>query len=914
MAVAVGFWIIALFAADTTPAAAALYCAEKALAVARPVQVGLQSTVVVRVLAVFARFRDESDGSEAAPEFAGRLFDAEVPGSLTHFYNEMSRGQFLLTGTALPRVYTSRDAAASYLTNSGNSGQFGRFVREILDAVDADTDLSLYDNDGPDGLPNSGDDDGYVDFLFVVARSTPTGFILGQATGVAGLGLREDFVSGDRGPLGSFIRIRGDGRQEGIGGVLQQGQFLAETVGSMAHEFGHALGLPDLFDTDINSSGTGLHPAEDSGGIGYWGLMAHGARGWNDRGGPTPFCAWSLEQLGWIGIDNGNLVDAPVLLRDAIFADVNAGGKVYRLPTTIPKVYYLVEHRARASSYYERDLPAEGLLIWRVNGLVSANANEANKAVDLVCADGRYSDAGFPAGEDSAPETGGDNLDFWAHDLDYSRDHHGNLGDATDPFDGDLFTQFFVASNPSSDRGISVTRIRRAGSVMMADLNLRDRRRAGRIDRNESWADTVEVVADVVISPAARLDIEPGAVVLFSEDLRRSGEAPDLCELVVKGALSALGHGRGGQILMTSASPQPRSGDWFGIVVGSSGRVHLQQTTIDNAVYGLSGRALTQGQLLQVVLIRASEKDGIWLEVTGGVHALTRVEVTDSGGAGVRITGPGQFLLEQSLLARNAGGGVVRTGGFVQVSDSEFIDNGEGEEAANLVLGRDCFGAIRGNRLQGGVGIRCDQAGDVVIANNVLQRHRIALVSASSRPSFASNTIFASEVAMQISGFQVPVRIELNSVEGSGSFIRNLTSLPLLADNNWWGTDDVEVIARGMEGTVQYRPFLNFDPRFPVAFELRQNFPNPFNASTVIDYTIGVMVASLGPGSVTTLDVRHAAGGLVRRLVDEDSAPGIFSVTWDGMDDDGHGVASGVYLYELRVGGVLLARKLTYIR
>ena len=40
---------------------------------------------------------------------------------------------------------------------------------------------------------------------------------------------------------------------------------------------------------------------------------------------------------------------------------------------------------------------------------------------------------------------------------------------------------------------------------------------------------------------------------------------------------------------------------------------------------------MIQGQLLQDVVIRAGEKDGIWLEVTGGVHALVRVEVTDSG-------------------------------------------------------------------------------------------------------------------------------------------------------------------------------------------------------------------------------------------------------------------------------------------
>lgn len=910
---ALGFCVLAFFASGNgSPAAAALYCAQKSLAVARPAQGGLQSKGVVRALTVFARFRDE-DGSEAPPDFANRLFDANLPGSLTHFYGEMSRGQFHLTGTSLPRVYTSRDASPSYLANSGSRGQFGRFVREILVAVDADTDLSLYDNDGADGLPNSGDDDGYVDFLFVVARSTPAGFILGQATGIAGLGLTEDFVSSDRGTSGNFIRVRGDGRQEGTGGVLQQGGFFTEAVGSMAHEFGHVLGLPDLFDTDINSSGDGLVPAEDSAGIGYWGLMGHGARGWDDRGGPTPFCAWSLEQLGWIGVDNENLVVVTGELRDATLADVNTGGKVYRLPTAMPRVYYLVEYRARGASFYERDLPGEGVLIWRVDGIAGANSREANKRVDLVCADGRFSDAGFPAGEVAAPETGGDNLDFWAHDEGYSRDHAGNLGDATDPFDGSVYTQLFVASNPSSDQGISVTGIRRVGSVMMADLSVRDRRRAGVITQNETWRDTVEVVADVVIAPGARLDIAAGAVVLFGEDLRRQGEDPDRCELVVRGDLFSPG-GRGRRILMTSASARPRPGDWFGIVVGGSGRVQLQRVTVEYAVYGLLSRAARKDQLLLDVLIRGSEKDGVSLQLDGGIHRLSRVEVTDAGGAGVRVAGSGRVLMEQSLLARNSDGGLVSTGGFVQVFDSEFVDNGEGDEEANLVLGPGSFGAIRGNRLRGGIGIRCDQAADVAVVGNILDNHRIALVSISSRLTFVSNTITGSEVTMRISGFLVPTRVELNSVTGSESFIQNLTGIQLLAANNWWGTDDAERIARGMEGAVEFRPFLNFDPRFPVDFELRPNYPNPFSASTVIDYTIGIMVASIGPGSRTTLDVRNAAGGLVRRLVDEPAAPGIFSQIWDGADDDGRSVASGVYLYELRVGGILLARKLTHIR
>ena len=94
-----------------------------------------------------------------------------------------------------PRWYVSHSNADAY---AGAEGGYGRFAREVIEAVDADVDLGRYDNDGPDGVANSGDDDGYVDFIFLVSASAPTGFITEEATGVAQLGLGSDFVSQDR--------------------------------------------------------------------------------------------------------------------------------------------------------------------------------------------------------------------------------------------------------------------------------------------------------------------------------------------------------------------------------------------------------------------------------------------------------------------------------------------------------------------------------------------------------------------------------------------------------------------------------------------------------------------------------------------------------------------------------------------
>ena len=284
---------------------------------AAPLQDIVPQTGHIHALTIFAHFADEGGLGREVPSFAAEIF-AEQPGSLTHFYREMSRGQFELTGEVLPRRYASRSNTDAY---AGAEGDYGRFAREILQAVDADVDYGRYDNDGPDGVANSGDDDGYVDYIFVVSASAPEGFITEEATGIARLGLGGEFATQDRAKRGGFILIRSQN------GAVQRGRSFADAVGIMAHEFGHFLGLPDLYDLD-----SGSEPEDDSGGIGYWGLMGHGIRGWNEVDGPNPFCAWSLGQLGWLGVNNQQLKVLREDRDDVVFADVNAGGDVYLLP------------------------------------------------------------------------------------------------------------------------------------------------------------------------------------------------------------------------------------------------------------------------------------------------------------------------------------------------------------------------------------------------------------------------------------------------------------------------------------------------------------------------------------------------------------------------------------------------------
>jgi hypothetical protein len=112
----------------------------------------------------------------------------------------------------------------------------------------------------------------------------------------------------------------------------------------------------------------------------------------------------------------------------------------------------------------------------------------------------------------------------------------------------------------------------------------------------------------------------------------------------------------------------------------------------------------------------------------------------------------------------------------------------------------------------------------------------------------------------------------------------------------------LEAILRWLENEVDY-PTGVFD-RMPMHTALMQNYPNPFNPSTTIRYSIAAQ------GRVT-LKIYGVTGALVRVLADEVQTPRAegYEAAWDGRNDDGASVASGVYFYRLKAGGEVLTRK-----
>lgn len=114
----------------------------------------------------------------------------------------------------------------------------------------------------------------------------------------------------------------------------------------------------------------------------------------------------------------------------------------------------------------------------------------------------------------------------------------------------------------------------------------------------------------------------------------------------------------------------------------------------------------------------------------------------------------------------------------------------------------------------------------------------------------------------------------------------------------------------GPVGDPRWIPYLNVGSEteeLPSQVALDQNYPNPFNPSTEIAFTLSQA------GSVT-LTVYNLLGQKVRTLVDANLSGGAHRYTWNGRDDSGQGVSSGVYLYTLNAGGRSMTKKMSLIK
>ena len=313
----------------------------------------LQGTLPL--LVVQALFSDSPEPAFTPAQVQNALFDGPAPyGTLKAFYQEVSGGKLTVQGRVLPWVRTSIPRAEGVDTNTGG------WLLDALAKVDAQVDFGQFDNDGPDGVPNSGDDDGLVDavaFHFAEnAASCGGNGIWPHRSRISGWtlpsGLRaEAYRSQDLRPNGEPVRVNDYITQSTIG---CSGQLL--TSSTISHELGHILGLPDLY----HAVG-GIEPQFRRWVVGCWSLMAAGAWGCGSSNGlrPPHLGPWEKSLLGWVREERvGDVVDTEVTLPPV------TQGTVLRIDLS-PNEYFLVEYRPKTG--FDQDLLTGGVLIYRVD-------------------------------------------------------------------------------------------------------------------------------------------------------------------------------------------------------------------------------------------------------------------------------------------------------------------------------------------------------------------------------------------------------------------------------------------------------------------------------------------------------------------------------------------------------------------
>ena len=319
-------------------------------------------TLPLVVIPVLFADSEAPDGSIASSAIQTRLFDPAAPATVSSYYSAVSLGKLTIGGQVTDWVPTTwlRSTVVGTSFGLGTDARTRDWLREAVANIDAKVDFAAFDNDGPDGIPNSGDDDGRVDgaaFLFREIDAACGGNGVWPHRSRFGASGSGGVTTNDVRPSGLAIVVD-DYMVLGARNCTGQGPL---EVNVFAHETGHVLGLPDYYDSSV-----GLLREQRRWVVGCWELMSGGA--WGCGTGPQPsgfipshMGAYPKSILGW----NTPKVMTSVGIRPEqhTLRPANTSGDALRIPLSQTE-YLLVEYRVRQA--HDISLPSSGLLVYHI--------------------------------------------------------------------------------------------------------------------------------------------------------------------------------------------------------------------------------------------------------------------------------------------------------------------------------------------------------------------------------------------------------------------------------------------------------------------------------------------------------------------------------------------------------------------
>ncbi len=335
-----------------------------------------------RAVVILVDFSD-NPATYQKSEFDSLIY-GENENSMRKYYREVSCGKFTISKQSniigwvrapQPYAYYVGDSFGFYSDYPHN---VQKLVEDACVLADPYVDFSQYDGDG----------DGIVDGIFIVHAGPGA-----EETGSPGDIWSHQWQLSNTGTSCPGAYQTQDG--VAVDYYSMEPERLVNpasriTVGVFVHEFGHVLGLPDLYDTDYSTNG-----------IGIFCLMAAGSwgqAGSADKPGNTPshLSAWCKYQLGWLtptaversGISKLENQQIPCSARSPFVVRMyeDPGGPDWNCQSGGTGEYFLIENRFRTG--FDCSLPGNGLLILHVDDARTTNSNENHPLVGIMQADG----------------------------------------------------------------------------------------------------------------------------------------------------------------------------------------------------------------------------------------------------------------------------------------------------------------------------------------------------------------------------------------------------------------------------------------------------------------------------------------------------------------------------------------------
>jgi len=852
----------------------------------------------LRAIVLLVDFSDKVHSKDSS-EFSSLLFSQGTfpTGSMKDFYKENSYQQFVLNGAVYgwiraPQTYAYYTYGASGLDGYPHNAQ--RLVEDVVSLANPHVNFANYDKNG----------DGYVDALFVVhagpgAEQTHSYDDIWSHSWSTGFNILVDGVWVSR------YTIEPE--------KMQSGELVH--VGVFCHEFGHTLGLQDLYDTDNSSEG-----------LGHWSLMASGS--WNNDGKtPGHIDAWSKAELGWIEIDTmtSNQTNVEIL-------QIETSPKAYRLWTNggTGLEYFLVENRQKTG--FDKYLDGEGLLIYHVDESVSNNNKEWYPGYTIY---GHYQIALEQA------------------DNNFNLEKGENTGDAGDPFPGYWNIIAFDDTTTPSSRDysdnktqVAVWNISTSDSVMHANLDvswsrpglyldsftLNDSPPGGNGNGKIEVGETVKVYFTIrnVWLPitgttvTGRFDT-PG--ITFSDSTSYLGTIgtdssvnnnSDLIQFVVDPGFT------GKPVVFTlhvtgnttfgSYTVNLNQEFWAGnreilIVDDDNGSAQDYRSYYTSALDSLNNIYDTCTAQASPSFSFNKYKYLIWYTGDHKTNLFSKAQVEslmsflDNGG--------GLFLTSQDAVE-------VLSNSY-DPGDTLFLKN-------YLHVGYDgnCGRLMVVGQTGDEVGDNLHVVPNYAVSNQTSQDNLVPDPEAdivlsytmSNSSGWWTPTDSVAGTKFQNRGFKVVVfgfGFESMRTDG-GLFHGEYCSKPHLV---------MQKVLNWLSGSSEVSDWGDESASLPKAFELYQNYPNPFNSATSIHYTVGSkQTKAVDSGQWTvgssphhvSLKIYNILGQLVKTLVNEEKLEGNYSVVWDGKDQSENEVSSGIYFYQLKTGEYAEVKKMLMLK